>query len=101
MAALTISGIASRYGRERLLADALAVRRVAEAISVDLGYPPPADSDLDDPASAARQALEAMCETAAGAGGRPGARAGLSLASAVRRPGRPGPGARRGAAARP
>lgn len=66
VAALTISGIASRYRRERLVADALAVRRVAEAISVDLGYPPPVESDLDDPASAARRALETMCDTAAG-----------------------------------
>jgi DNA-binding IclR family transcriptional regulator len=65
LAALTISGIASRYGRERLLSDALAVRRVAEAISVDLGYPPPADSRLEDPASAASRALETMCVTAA------------------------------------
>jgi DNA-binding IclR family transcriptional regulator len=71
-AALTISGIASRYGRERLVADALAVRRVAEAISVDLGYPPPADPGLDDPASAARRALEIMCDAAAE---RTGARA--------------------------
>ena len=69
VAALTISGIASRYGRERLLSDALAVRRVAEAISVDLGYPPAADSGLEDPASAARRALETMCVTAAGRAG--------------------------------
>jgi DNA-binding IclR family transcriptional regulator len=69
VAALTISGIASRYGRERLRSDALAVRRVAEAISVDLGYPPPADSSLDDPAGAARRALETMCMTAAGRAG--------------------------------
>ena len=72
VAALTISGIASRYARERLVADALAVRAVAEAISVDLGYPPPADSGLDDPASAARRALEAMCDDRLGAGGRAG-----------------------------
>ncbi len=64
VAALTISGIASRYRRERLVADALAARRVAEAISVDLGYPPPADHGLDDPASAARRALEIMCDAA-------------------------------------
>ena len=69
VAALTISGIASRYGRERLLSDALAVRRVAEAISVDLGYPPPADSRLEDPASAASRALETMCVTAAARAG--------------------------------
>jgi DNA-binding IclR family transcriptional regulator len=70
VAALTISGIASRYGRERLLADALAVRRVAEAISVDLGYPPPAGPGPDDPAGAARRALETMCDVAAGRAGR-------------------------------
>jgi DNA-binding IclR family transcriptional regulator len=64
VAALTISGIASRYPRERLVADALRVRQVAEAISVDLGYPPPADPALEDPASAARRALEAMCDVA-------------------------------------
>ena len=69
VAALTISGIASRYGRERLLSDALAVRRVAEAISVDLGYPPAADSGLEDPESAARRALETICVTAAGRAG--------------------------------
>ena len=69
VAALTISGIASRYGRERLLSDALALRRVAEAISVDLGYPPPADSRLEDPASAASRALETMCVTAAARAG--------------------------------
>ena len=65
VAALTISGIASRYPRERLVADALAVRQVAEAISVDLGYPPPARHSLDDPEGAARRALEAMCDVAA------------------------------------
>jgi DNA-binding IclR family transcriptional regulator len=64
VAALTISGIASRYRRERLVADALAVREVAEAISVDLGYPPPADSGLADPAGAARRALDVMCDVA-------------------------------------
>ena len=64
VAALTISGSATRYRRDQLTEDALAVRGVAEAISVDLGYPPPAGDDLDDPASPARRALEAMCDAA-------------------------------------
>lgn len=65
VAALTISGIASRYHRERLIADALAVRRVAAEISVDLGYPPPAGSGLGEPGSRAMRALETMCDAAA------------------------------------
>ncbi len=69
VAALTISGIASRYARDGIVADALRVRQVAEAISVDLGYPPPADPPLEDPASPARRALEAMCDVAWGRAG--------------------------------
>lgn len=64
VAALTISGIASRYAPERLAADAHAVRAVAEAISVDLGYPPPAEAPLDDPAGEPARALAAMCDAA-------------------------------------
>ncbi len=61
-AALTISGIASRYERERLIADALAVRRAAALISSELGGSranggePAGDED--------RARLERMCERA-------------------------------------
>jgi IclR family transcriptional regulator, acetate operon repressor len=64
VAALTISGIASRYSRERLVADSVAVREVAQAISVDLGYPPPAGPGLNDPSAAPRRALETMADAA-------------------------------------
>jgi DNA-binding IclR family transcriptional regulator len=64
VAALTISGIASRYPRERLVDDAVAVREVAQAISVDLGYPPPTGWSLDDPSGAPRRALETMADAA-------------------------------------
>jgi len=64
VAALTISGIASRYSRERLTADALAVTRVAESISVEAGFRPPETSDLADPHSPERGALETMCDAA-------------------------------------
>jgi DNA-binding IclR family transcriptional regulator len=77
VAALTISGIASRYPRERLIADALMVREVAQAISVDLGYAPRAASDLEDPSAAPRSALEAMANTAV----EHAARRGAALAS--------------------
>jgi DNA-binding IclR family transcriptional regulator len=64
VAALTISGVASRYPRERLVADAVAVREVAQAISVDLGYPPPTGPSLDDRSGAPRRALEKMADAA-------------------------------------
>lgn len=64
VAALTISGIVSRYAPERLRSDAHAVRDVAEAISVDLGYPPPADGPLDDPEGEPALALREICEAA-------------------------------------
>jgi DNA-binding IclR family transcriptional regulator len=54
VAALTISGIASRYEPDRLAADARAVRRVAAVISAELGggsvngaEPPGADEAID------------------------------------------------------
>lgn len=64
VAALTISGIASRYERPRLLEDALAVRRVAEAVSADLGHRAEDSPALDQPGSAARRALETQCDSA-------------------------------------
>lgn len=64
VAALTISGIASRYERERLTDDALAVRKVAEAVSADLGHRPDAPSELADPGSRARRALDTQCDAA-------------------------------------
>jgi DNA-binding IclR family transcriptional regulator len=64
VAALTISGIASRYARERLIEDALAVRQVAEEISAALGCRPSGRPELADPGGSARRALIAMCELA-------------------------------------
>jgi DNA-binding IclR family transcriptional regulator len=59
VAALTISGIASRYEPERLVADAVAVRRVAELISAELGG---SRGNGADPAG--DQALERLCRSA-------------------------------------
>jgi DNA-binding IclR family transcriptional regulator len=42
-AALTISGVASRYEPERVEEDSAAVKRYAEAISTDLGREPAAE----------------------------------------------------------
>jgi DNA-binding IclR family transcriptional regulator len=64
VAALTISGIASRYPRERLIADALRVREVAQVISVDLGHAPGAAPDFEDSSGAALPALEWMADNA-------------------------------------
>jgi len=64
VAALTISGVASRYSRARLTEDALVVTRVAESISADAGFRSSASSALLDRDSAARAALEAMCNAA-------------------------------------
>jgi DNA-binding IclR family transcriptional regulator len=69
-AALTISGIASRYTRERLVTDALAVHRVAAVISADAGCRRLPERDLDDVRGDARRALEEMCDAAWAAGGR-------------------------------
>lgn len=63
-AALTISGIASRYQRERLSEDALAVRRTADEISADAGRPDPPGPGLSDPKGPARAALDRMCDQA-------------------------------------
>ena len=74
VAALTISGIASRYRRERLTEDALAVKRVADAISADAGFRVTAPAALESPRGAARRALKAICDTAwAGSRGEPAA----------------------------
>ena len=68
-AALTISGIASRYEPDRLITDALAVRRAAALISEELGSRR-AEADPEQPDeitvtdSPARLALEAMCAAA-------------------------------------
>ena len=67
-AALTISGIASRYEPQRLVTDALAVRRTAAAISAELGSPDQgaerSEDEIAEPGSAARLTLESMCERA-------------------------------------
>ncbi len=74
-AALTISGIASRYERQRLSEDAIAVRRAADGISRDAGFSGETDDSLSDRRSPARAALERLCDAAwsapaAGARGR-------------------------------
>jgi DNA-binding IclR family transcriptional regulator len=62
--ALTISGIASRYTREQLSADALRVTEVAAAISADAGSRDRSGKDLADADSPARRAVEEMCDAA-------------------------------------
>ncbi len=59
-AALTISGIASRYELDRLTADARAVRRVAAAISAELGGGRANGTE----AAGADEALERLCRRA-------------------------------------
>jgi DNA-binding IclR family transcriptional regulator len=59
-AALTISGIASRYGQDRLVADAIAVRRVAALISAELG----GSRDNGAQPSVDDEALERLCRRA-------------------------------------
>ena len=61
LAALTISGISSRYERDRLVAEATMVRDAARAISAEAGADAPAPG-ADD--AAAREALERMCDAA-------------------------------------
>ena len=62
VAALTISGIASRYEPGRLSEDARAVRETAEAISAELGH---RASERDEQARrSAADALEEICERA-------------------------------------
>jgi DNA-binding IclR family transcriptional regulator len=59
--ALTISGIASRWDRERMLEAAVAVKEAAEEISRQLGYLPPPGapraSDLAQPESQPAQSI--------------------------------------------
>lgn len=75
VAALTISGIASRYTRERLTEDALRARKAADAISTDAGCRLPSEPELADADGAARRALEAICDSAWEATGRQAASA--------------------------
>ena len=66
--ALTISGVASRFDRDRTLLAAQAAKDAAEAVSRELGYPPahgePSAADLKDPASEAYGLLVEMCDGA-------------------------------------
>ena len=62
VAALTISGIASRYEPGRLSEDARAVQEVAAAISAELGHRPAEGGEFAR--RAADEALEKQCETA-------------------------------------
>ena len=62
VAALTISGIASRYEPRRLSEDARAVRETAGEISAELGHR--ALEPDEDEQQAAREALEEICERA-------------------------------------
>ena len=78
VAALTISGIGSRYTRERLGVDALRVRDVADAISTDAGSRLPPRPKLESASGPARRALERMCDSAWAAAGRQAATAGSS-----------------------
>jgi IclR family transcriptional regulator, acetate operon repressor len=64
VAALTISGIASRYTREQLGVDALRVKEAAEAISTDAGARLGPQPDLGTTSGPARRALETMCDSA-------------------------------------
>lgn len=68
VAAVTISGIASRYEPARLIDDAVAVHRTAALITGELGGPAPAADDLERPGTPARTALESMCDRAWDAG---------------------------------
>jgi hypothetical protein len=67
VAALTISGVASRWNRDALVEAAKALKRAAEKISRQLGQtdePPdlPTVADLEDPRSEASLSLEKMIE---------------------------------------
>ena len=69
VAALTIGGIASRYERERLVADASAVMRVAATISAELGQRNDAAriearEEIAIEGSPRREALEQACTAA-------------------------------------
>lgn len=87
LAALTVSGVASRWDRERLFTAAVAVKEAAETISRDLGWrmPPeaPTATDLADPSSEPARLLASLCGSAcrgraerAGARGRSSRKAG-------------------------
>jgi DNA-binding IclR family transcriptional regulator len=71
LCALTLSGVASRFDRGRLLLAAQAVKAAAEAISVEFGYVPapgePRAEQLLDPTSEAYALLTEMCDAAAAA----------------------------------
>jgi DNA-binding IclR family transcriptional regulator len=65
-AALTISGVASRWCRDRMLIAAQAVGDAAEAVSMELGYraatAQPRAADLKDPDSEPYRLLAGMCD---------------------------------------
>lgn len=65
---LTLSGVASRFDRDRVLLAAQAVKENAEAISLELGYVPPREGsraeDLRDPDSDLYDLLRRMCDEA-------------------------------------
>jgi DNA-binding IclR family transcriptional regulator len=64
--ALTISGVASRWDRERTMAGARAVKASAEALSRESGYRPPDDApvaaDLEKPRSEPATVLREFCD---------------------------------------
>jgi IclR family transcriptional regulator, acetate operon repressor len=65
-AALTISGVASRWCRDRMFIAGQAVGAAAEAVSMELGYRAvpagPRAADLKDPASEPYRLLSGMCD---------------------------------------
>ena len=68
VSALTISGVASRWDRDRTFIGAQAVKDAAEAVSREVGYHPPRGvptaAHLRDPESDAYQMLSQMCDEA-------------------------------------
>lgn len=64
--ALTVSGVASRWNHERMLAAALSVQAAAERVSRDAGHRPPdgapTTTDLHNPDSTAHAALREQCD---------------------------------------
>jgi DNA-binding IclR family transcriptional regulator len=64
--ALTISGVASRWDRDRMFIGARAVKDAAETVSREVGYHPPPGgptaAQLRDPESDAYQVLDQMCD---------------------------------------
>jgi DNA-binding IclR family transcriptional regulator len=65
-AAMTVSGVASRWDREHLAEAGVAVKEAAEEVSRQLGYTAPAGapraSDLNDPQSEPGQSFERLCD---------------------------------------